>query len=140
MPLRQSLKVAADAERLIDRCKVNGIFGLAPHGITGRSNVLKEPHVNVSLVSTCLDGLLRAGSFQRQSPCQHCSSCAESCKFSSTSRLVQCGATSLCVQPSYLFEVFAICLAEWGGELSVGGADPSNFRQVYAVSSSKLRL
>ncbi|CAE7476100.1 Pepsin-3 [Symbiodinium sp. CCMP2592] len=71
-PVEASLGCHLDERKLFYTQKVNGIFGLAPHGITGRSNVLKDLFKDKAHVNTA---------------------------------------------------VFAICLAEWGGELSVGGYD-----------------
>ncbi|CAE7414791.1 unnamed protein product [Symbiodinium natans] len=71
-PVEASLGCHMDERKLFYTQKVNGIFGLAPHGITGRSNVLKDLFKDKAHVNTA---------------------------------------------------VFAICLAEWGGELSVGGYD-----------------
>lgn len=71
-PVEASLGCHLDERKLFYTQKVNGIFGLAPHGITGRSNVLKDLFKDKAHVNTA---------------------------------------------------VFAICLGEWGGELSVGGYD-----------------
>ncbi|CAE7534104.1 BACE1 [Symbiodinium sp. CCMP2456] len=82
-PVEASLGCHLDERKLFYTQKVNGIFGLAPHGITGRSNVLKDLFKDKAHVNTA---------------------------------------------------VFAICLGEWGGELSVGGYDTR-----YAALGSRMQ-
>ncbi|CAK9025859.1 Aspartic proteinase 39 [Durusdinium trenchii] len=73
-PVFASLGCHTDERKLFYTQKVNGILGLAPHRITGKSNVLKDLYQDKAHVN---------------------------------------------------HEIFAFCLAEWGGLLTVGGYDPS---------------
>ena len=70
-PVMASLGCHTDERKLFYTQKVNGIFGLAPHHITGSSNVLKDlfkdkKHVNHAIFAICLaewGGLLTVGGY-----------------------------------------------------------------------------
>mmetsp|Transcript_20687 Transcript_20687/g.48318 ORF Transcript_20687/g.48318 Transcript_20687/m.48318 type:complete len:461 (+) Transcript_20687:58-1440(+) len=58
-PVEASLGCHLDERKLFYTQQVNGIFGLAPHGITGKSNVLKDlfrdkAHVDTAVFAICV--------------------------------------------------------------------------------------